>query len=90
MLRTFNILEDLWDERQLKKVPILILVNKQDLPEAQGAEHVTDLFGLQHRRKNRRRHDYYVQPVCALSGYGSSFASFPPKLTCPAFYLGRG
>ena len=76
MLRTFNILEDLWDERQLKKVPILILVNKQDLPEAQGAEHVTDLFGLQHRHKNRRRHDYYVQPVCALSGW---VLSLPPS-----------
>ncbi|XP_023241142.1 ADP-ribosylation factor-like protein 4C isoform X1 [Centruroides sculpturatus] len=48
-------------------VPILVLANKQDLPDAKSAEEVEKILGLQELGGNCLWH---VQPTCAIIGEG--------------------
>lgn len=54
-------------EDELKATPLLVLANKQDLPNAMGTAQITErlgLSGLQHDRA------WYIQPACATTGEG--------------------
>ena len=61
--------DELWkilNEEELKESKLLVLANKQDLPNAMKAAELTDKLGL-HSIKNR---DWYIQGTCATSGDG--------------------
>mmetsp|Transcript_13597 Transcript_13597/g.25670 ORF Transcript_13597/g.25670 Transcript_13597/m.25670 type:complete len:179 (+) Transcript_13597:276-812(+) len=58
-------LQGLMREPLLEKVPIMILANKQDLPQALPPGVIADKLGLYQCRRV-----WYVQPACALSGEG--------------------
>lgn len=64
-------LELILKNEKIKDVPVVVLANKQDLPEALDAVEIT-------RRLNMKRqcHDrnWYVQPCCAITGEGLSAA----------------
>lgn len=45
---------------------LLILANKQDMPNAATASELTDKLGLLEIRK----HDWYIQATCAVTGEG--------------------
>ncbi|RXM33148.1 ADP-ribosylation factor-like protein 14 [Acipenser ruthenus] len=51
----------------LKKVPVVLLANKQDLPGALSATEITKKF---HLKKLFCDRDWYVQPCCAKTGVG--------------------
>lgn len=53
-------------EEQLKDAPVLVLANKQDLPNACTVAEVTDALGL-HTMRHRQ---WYVQGCCAALGDG--------------------
>jgi len=53
-------------EDELRHCPVLIFVNKQDLPNAMSVAEVTDKMGM-HSLRNRR---WYTQATCATSGDG--------------------
>lgn len=53
------------NEEELNNACLLILANKQDLPNAMSASELTDKLGL-HSLKRR----WYVQKTCATSGDG--------------------
>mmetsp|Transcript_29276 Transcript_29276/g.46434 ORF Transcript_29276/g.46434 Transcript_29276/m.46434 type:complete len:208 (-) Transcript_29276:266-889(-) len=54
-------------DEALKGVPLLVLANKQDLPDAMSGDSITDHLGLKHKYHNRAWH---VQPCCAKTGDG--------------------
>lgn len=54
-------------DEELKHASLLVLANKQDLPNAATASEITDIFKL-HSLDGRR--EYYVQCCCATSGEG--------------------
>ncbi|KAJ8388655.1 hypothetical protein AAFF_G00130640 [Aldrovandia affinis] len=51
----------------LKKIPVVILANKQDLTGAVSAAEITKRFGL---RKTCTNRDWFVQPCSARTGMG--------------------
>ena len=53
-------------EEELTEASLLILANKQDLPNAMNAAEITDKLGL-HSLRNR---NWYIQATCATSGDG--------------------
>uniref|UniRef100_A0A3Q3XEM1 ADP-ribosylation factor-like protein 14 n=1 Tax=Mola mola TaxID=94237 RepID=A0A3Q3XEM1_MOLML len=53
-------------EDELKEAVLLVLANKQDLPNALNAAEVTDKLGLH----NLRSRNWYIQSTCATSGDG--------------------
>nr|XP_040047175.1 ADP-ribosylation factor 2a [Gasterosteus aculeatus aculeatus] len=53
-------------EDELNQAALLVLANKQDLPNAMDAAEVTDKLGLQTLRKR----DWYIQATCATGGDG--------------------
>ncbi|XP_072028065.1 ADP-ribosylation factor 1-like 2 [Amphiura filiformis] len=53
-------------EDELKDAVLLVLSNKQDLPNAMNAAEVTDKLGL-HSLRHRK---WYIQATCATSGDG--------------------
>ncbi|NWU91605.1 ARL14 protein, partial [Upupa epops] len=55
----------------LKRVPVVVLANKQDLPGALNAEEITRRFHMQKYCSDR---NWYVQPCCAVRGEGLSEA----------------
>lgn len=57
-------------EEELDDTVLLILANKQDLPNAMTVPEITHRLGL-HTFKNRQ---WYIQPACATSGEGLSEA----------------
>jgi len=61
-------LSKLLNEPELEKAFVLILANKQDLPNSLTAQEITDLLGLGAQRTTR--HEVKVQPCCAVTGYG--------------------
>ena len=54
------------NEDELRDTALLVLANKQDLPDAMNTAEVTDKLGL-HNIKNRV---WYIQATCATSGDG--------------------
>ncbi|CAA2964784.1 ADP-ribosylation factor 2-like isoform X1 [Olea europaea subsp. europaea] len=53
-------------EDELRDATLLVLANKQDLPNAMSAAEITDQLGLQALRQRR----WYIQSTCATSGEG--------------------
>ena len=53
-------------EDELREAAVLVLANKQDLPNAMSVAEVTDKLGL-HSMRNRK---WYIQACCANSGDG--------------------
>mmetsp|Transcript_14712 Transcript_14712/g.16335 ORF Transcript_14712/g.16335 Transcript_14712/m.16335 type:complete len:180 (+) Transcript_14712:91-630(+) len=59
-------LQKLLREDELREAVILVLANKQDLPNAMSVAEVTDKLGL-HALRSRQ---WYIQATCATSGDG--------------------
>ncbi|NXJ63380.1 ARL14 protein, partial [Rostratula benghalensis] len=55
----------------MKRVPVMMLANKQDLPGALNAEEITRRFNMKKYCSDR---NWYVQPCCAITGEGLSEA----------------
>ncbi|NWW52225.1 ARL14 protein, partial [Pedionomus torquatus] len=55
----------------IKRVPVVMLANKQDLPGALNAEEITRRFKMKKYCSDR---NWYVQPCCAITGEGLSEA----------------
>lgn len=53
-------------EDELREATLLVLANKQDLPNAMSVAEVTDKLGL-HSLRSRQ---WYIQAACATSGDG--------------------
>jgi ADP-ribosylation factor 1/2 len=51
---------------ELQGAPLLVLANKQDLPQALSASELTDRLGL----NGLRDRQWYIQASCAVSGEG--------------------
>jgi len=54
------------EEQELRDAVVLVLANKQDLPNTMTAAEVTDKLGL-HAMRNR---NWFIQATCATSGDG--------------------
>jgi small GTP-binding protein len=59
-------LQKMLREDELREAAVLVLANKQDLPQAMPVAEVTDKLGL-HSMRNRK---WYIQATCATSGDG--------------------
>ncbi|OMJ11283.1 ADP-ribosylation factor [Smittium culicis] len=59
-------LHQLLNEDELRDSLLLVLANKQDLPNAMASAEITDKLGL-HSLRNR---NWYIQSSCATSGDG--------------------
>jgi ADP-ribosylation factor protein 1 len=59
-------LASLLQDDELRGAVVLVLANKQDLPDAMDTAELTDKLGMH----NIRYHDWYVQAACATSGSG--------------------
>jgi signal recognition particle receptor subunit beta len=59
-------LQKLLREDELRDAALLVLCNKQDLPNAMSVAQVTDKLGL-HSLRSRQ---WYIQATCATSGDG--------------------
>merc|ERR1711939_400167 len=59
-------LQKMLREDELREAAVLVLANKQDLPQAMSVAEVTDKLGL-HSMRNRK---WYIQATCATSGDG--------------------
>jgi signal recognition particle receptor subunit beta len=55
----------------LNGVPLLVLANKQDIPDCMGVREVKPIFNQSAHLIGRR--DCMVMPVSALTGYGKIF-----------------
>ncbi|XP_068001938.1 ADP-ribosylation factor 1-like isoform X2 [Melanerpes formicivorus] len=53
-------------EDELRDAVLLVLANKQDLPNAMNAAEITDKLGLH----SLRHRNWYIQATCATSGDG--------------------
>jgi len=58
--------ESVMEEQKLESLPLLLVVNKQDINDALSAESIAELFEIQTRSSRRIR----VQPVSAITGAG--------------------
>jgi signal recognition particle receptor subunit beta len=59
-------LDKMLKEEELRDAVLLVLANKQDLPNAMSVSEVTDKLGL-HSLRGRK---WYIQSTCATSGDG--------------------
>lgn len=59
--------EHLLGNEHMRRVPVVLLANKQDKPGALTAEDITRLFKVKKLCSDR---SWYVQPCCALTGDG--------------------
>ncbi|KAJ1488327.1 ADP-ribosylation factor family-domain-containing protein, partial [Baffinella frigidus] len=59
---------DLLDDAKLSEAVLMVLANKQDVPNAMTAEEVAEALGLSKRLGPHRK--WYVQPCSALCGEG--------------------
>jgi len=59
-------LNKMLNEDELRDAAVLVVANKQDLPNAMSVAEVTDKLGL-HSIRNRK---WYIQSTCATSGDG--------------------
>ncbi|CAF3489721.1 unnamed protein product [Rotaria sp. Silwood1] len=60
-------LNSMLNEDELRKVPLLILANKQDLPNAMSPSELTDKLGLEKLTHDRK---WYIQPTVATKNQG--------------------
>ena len=54
------------NEDELREAKLLVLANKQDLPNAMNAAEVADKLGLH----SLRQRSWYIQSACAITGDG--------------------
>merc|ERR1711862_43094 len=54
------------DEDEMREVAVLVIANKQDLPNSMPPAGIIDKLGLH----KRRHHRWYVQAACATTGDG--------------------
>ncbi|EFC43014.1 ARF/SAR family small GTPase [Naegleria gruberi] len=59
-------LQKMLSDDQLRECVVLILANKQDLPNAMSAAEMTDKLSLH----NLKQRNWFIQPCCAISGQG--------------------
>ena len=59
-------LHDLMQDDRLRNSILLVLANKQDLPNAASPSELTEKLDL----RSIRGHDWYIQSCCAVSGDG--------------------
>ncbi|KAG9348327.1 hypothetical protein JZ751_002062 [Albula glossodonta] len=59
--------DEVLKNEHLKRIPVVVLANKQDLPGVMGAEEITKKLGL---RKTCSDRDWFVQPCSARTGAG--------------------
>ncbi|KAL9655016.1 hypothetical protein ABK040_008800 [Willaertia magna] len=59
-------LHKMLSDDQLRDCIVLLLANKQDLPNAMSAAEMTDKLALH----NLRQRNWFIQPCCAISGEG--------------------
>ncbi|XP_006901405.1 PREDICTED: ADP-ribosylation factor-like protein 14-like [Elephantulus edwardii] len=59
--------EHILKNEHIKNVPVVLLANKQDVPEALTAMDITRLFKVKQLCSDR---NWYVQPCCAITGEG--------------------
>jgi small GTP-binding protein len=59
-------LENVLREEELQNACVLVLANKQDLPQAASINTITEKLGM-YNLKNRK---WYVQATCAATGEG--------------------
>ncbi|KAL9653262.1 hypothetical protein ABK040_010969 [Willaertia magna] len=59
-------LHKMLSDDQLRDCVVLLLANKQDLPNAMSAAEMTDKLALH----NLRQRNWFIQPCCAVSGEG--------------------
>ncbi len=59
-------LHDLLNDEKLNNVDLLVLANKQDLPNAMSSGEIADKLGLH----TIKQHEWNVQPTCANTGEG--------------------
>jgi ADP-ribosylation factor-like protein 5B len=59
-------LQNLLENPDLSRSPVLILANKQDMKDAMSPEETSAALGLH----TIRDHDWHIQPCCALTGQG--------------------
>eukprot|EP00731_Ephydatia_muelleri_P030283 Em0021g806a len=59
-------LQKMLREDELRDVILLVLANKQDLPNAMGVQEITEKLGL----NDLRDRQWYIQSTCASSGDG--------------------
>ncbi|GAA6106910.1 ADP-ribosylation factor 5-like [Tachysurus ichikawai] len=59
-------LQNMLEEDELKDAAVLVLANKQDMPDAMPVQEMTEKLGL-HAMKGRT---WYVQSTCAINGTG--------------------
>merc|ERR1711862_879355 len=60
-------LSKLLTEEQLKKIPLLIFLNKQDLPNATKSDDIKDILDLYNLIDDR---NWFIQPSCFTKGIG--------------------
>uniref|UniRef100_A0A3B1IWB1 ADP ribosylation factor 5 n=1 Tax=Astyanax mexicanus TaxID=7994 RepID=A0A3B1IWB1_ASTMX len=53
-------------EDELRDAVVLVLANKQDLPNSMSVQEITEKLGL-HRLKGKT---WNIQPTCAINGTG--------------------
>jgi len=58
-------LQRMFKDQELHNALLLVLANKQDLPNAMNTAEITDKLGLHHLRQT-----WYIQAACATSGNG--------------------
>lgn len=63
-----SILDKIISNEHLAGVPVLVLANKQDLPECMGVREIKPVF--QQSAVHIGRREFLVMPVCALEGEG--------------------
>lgn len=59
-------LKKLLVEDELRDASVLVLANKQDLPQAMSTAEVANKLGL----NNERNHKWFIQSACATTGEG--------------------
>merc|ERR1711978_123359 len=59
-------LHSMLQEEELKDAALLVLANKQDLPQAMSVNECTEKLGL----NQLRNRDWYIQSTCATTGDG--------------------
>lgn len=59
-------LQPMLNEDELRNAHLLVLANKQDLPNAMNAAEITEKLGLQ----SIRQRPWYIQATCATTGDG--------------------
>lgn len=73
LTKTYIITDKMIASESLQGVPLLVLANKQDLPDCMGVREVKPIFNKNAHLVGKR--DCMVMPVSALTGYYHLFCN---------------